>query len=232
MSPSVRQGGPSLGTTRPSRLGLAAAALMGATPVAGLGSEANDTAAPQYQVPSYEITPFAGFRIGGSFKQSDTGASVDLDDHASFALALGLRAEEAGQYELFYSRESTVMRSAPAFTPASLTVEYLHIGGTLLVDDELRLKPYILGGLGITRFSPPAQGTQDTQFSLSAGLGLRWPINRHFSVRLEGRGFVTLVDPDTAEFCRSDQAGLLCRIHGHGRTFVQGELLMGAAFAF
>jgi hypothetical protein len=40
------------------------------------------------------------------------------------------------------------------------------------------------------------------------------------------------VNDNTAVFCKSDQSGLLCRIHGNGQTFVQGEFLAGAAFAF
>jgi hypothetical protein len=58
------------------------------------------------------------------------------------------------------------------------------------------------------------------------------PFREHFSVRLEARGFVTLVNPDTAFFCRSDQTGLLCRVRSSGSTFIQYDLLAGAAYAF
>ncbi len=71
-----------------------------------------------------------------------------------------------------------------------------------------------------------------TRFSASLGLGLRVPVGRQLSLRLEARGLVTLISADTALFCRSDQTGLLCQIHAHGSTFLQGEALAGVAYAF
>jgi len=187
----------------------------------------------------FEVSGFGALAVGGHFRMTDTtgsssgtGSTVSLADHGAFALAADLRADEGSWYELFYSREATALRGNFSVPPTDVTVEYLHIGGTVLLNDEPKIKPYIVGGLGVTRFTPGEQGSTDTRFSASLGVGLRWPVSRHFSVRLEGRGFVTLVNPDAAVFCRSDQSGLLCRIHGSGQTFVQGEFLAGAAFAF
>ena len=180
----------------------------------------------------FEATPFVGFALGGSFTLTNTGQTVDVGDHGSLALALDVEADGGGQYESFYSRQSTTLRENSTFPPTGVSVEYLHIGGTALLDDAPRVKPYILGGLGVTRFSPPAPGLVDTRFSLSLGLGLRVPVNDRLSLRLEARGFATLVSSNAAIFCRSDQTGLLCQIHGHGSTFLQGEALAGVAFAF
>jgi opacity protein-like surface antigen len=193
----------------------------------------------QDQWPGYEVTPFVGLDLGGSFNL-DNGSTVggapaqhvNLGDRASFALALDLRADDSAQCELFYSRQSTSLHGDSSFAPAPIVVEYLHLGGLLLLDDDTLVKPYIAGGLGLTRLSPEGPASSDTRFSASAGLGLRWPISRHFSLRLEGRGLLTLVNEDAAIFCRSDQSGLLCRIHGRGQTFFQGELLAGAAITF
>jgi opacity protein-like surface antigen len=187
----------------------------------------------------FEVAGFGALAVGGHFRMQDagatgtgTGSTVTLADHGAFALAVDLRADEGSQYELFYSREATDLRGNAGVPRTGVTVEYLHLGGTLLLDDEPQIKPYIVGGLGIARFTPGEAGNTDTRFSASLGLGLRWPVTKHFSVRLEGRGFVTLVNPDAAVFCRSDQNGLLCRIRGSGQTFLQGEFLAGAAWAF
>jgi opacity protein-like surface antigen len=182
----------------------------------------------------YEVTPFVGFRMGGSFTLSDTGQRVAVDDHASLGLALDVRTDDATQYELFYGRQSTVMRGdSSLLAPTHIDVEYLHLGGTVSLDEELRVKTYLVGGLGVTRFSPDfAPGHASTRFSASLGAGLRVPWSEHFSLRLEARGFVTLVNPDTAFFCRSDETGLLCRVHSHGSTFIQYDLLAGVAYAF
>jgi opacity protein-like surface antigen len=183
--------------------------------------------------PHYEVAPFVGYQMGGSFRLNDTGQHVGVDDHGSFGLALDIKADNDTQYELFYGRQSTVVRGGLSLAPTGVVVEYLHIGGTAPVDDEVRAKPYVLGGLGVTRFSPdPAQGRESTHFSASLGVGLRVPFSEHFSLRLEARGFVTFVNPDTAFFCRSDQAGLLCRVRSQGSTLIQYDLLAGAAYAF
>ena len=186
----------------------------------------------------FEIAGFGALAVGGHFRLQDptatgmgTGSTVSLADHGAFALAADLRADAGSQYELFYSREATDLGGNAGVPRTNVTVEYVHLGGTLLLNDEPKIQPYMVGGLGIARFTPGAQGNTDTRFSASLGLGLRWPVTRHFSVRLEGRGFVTLVNPDAAIFCRSDQAGLLCRIRGSGHTFLQGEFLAGAAWA-
>ena len=198
-----------------------------------LGFTAAHAAEPPPQEPArFEVAPFAGFALGGSFTRQDTGQNVDVGNHGSFALALDTVADVASQYELFYSHQSTTLRGDPTLAPTGVSVEYLHIGGTLLLDEAPPVKPYLAGGLGVTRFSPPAPGLVDTRFSLSLGLGLRVPVARRLQLRLEARGFLTLVSSDTSLFCGSDQTGLVCQIHGHGSTFLQGQALAGVAFAF
>src|SRR6266404_4241801 len=189
-------------------------------------------AAEPEEAQRFEVSPFIGYRVGGSFKLIDTGRHVELDDHGSFALALDARSDELTQYELFYGRQSTVLRG-DAFTPATIDVEYLHLGGTVALDEVQRVKPYLAGGLGITRVSPdPALGHEDTRFSVSLALGVRVPVSPHFSLRLEGRGFLTPVNTDSAFFCRSDQSGALCQVRVRGSSFFQFDLLAGAAYAF
>ncbi len=189
----------------------------------------------------FEIAGFGGWSVGGEFKWQNggaivngeataTGSRIGLDDHSAFAVAADLRANDSSAYELFFSRESTRLNAFE--TGTDVTVSYLHLGGTLLLDDSDRpLKPYAVGGLGVTRLQPAEDGSSRTRFSGSLGLGLRYAATTHLSLRLEGRGFVTLMNNDSV-FCKSDQAGLLCRVHGNGTTFIQGELLAGAAFSF
>jgi len=191
----------------------------------------------QEQWPGYEVAPFAGLSLGGGFdvengSSREAGQHVGLGTRASFAIALDLRADEAAQYELFYGRESMLLRGDLSFEAAPVVVEYLHAGGLLLLSEDLPVKPYIVAGLGLMRLSPDAPGSSDTRFSASGGMGLRWPVNRHVALRVEGRGLASLINADTAIFCRSDQSGLLCRIHGQGRTFLQGMLLAGVAVNF
>jgi hypothetical protein len=191
-------------------------------------------AAQQEEMPlPFEIAPFIGYRVGGSLEVANTGQSVGLDEHQSFGLALDLRRDEESQYEIYYGRESTAIGPTPTLPGASLRVEYLHIGGTTVLNDEVPGKPYLLGGLGATHFTPDAaQGRADTRFSMSLGVGARVPFSAHFSMRLEVRGYLTFFSTDTAFLCRSDQTGAFCQLHAHGSTFTQFDFLAGAAYAF
>jgi hypothetical protein len=180
----------------------------------------------------FEITPFAGYRLGGDFVVADTGQSVHAEDHGSFALALNLMADDWTQYELFYGRQSTQLHDRGSLS-TPLRIEYLHVGGIVPFESFGHLYPYFGGGLGFTRLSPDsALGTDNTRFSMSFALGLRVPVNRHLSFRFEGRSYLTAIPTDTAVFCRSDETGGLCKVRFQGSVFFQFDLLAGAAFAF
>jgi opacity protein-like surface antigen len=202
-------------------------------------ARAADPAVAEERPLLFEVAGLGSLVAGGQFKLQDggivdtgTGSRVTLADHGAFALAADLRADAGSSYELFYSREVTDLSGNLSVPRTGVTVEYLHLGGMLQLNDDGNIKPFADGGLGVTRLMPGVAGNTDTRFSASLGLGLKWPITRQFSLRLEGRGFVTLVNDNTAVFCSSGASGLLCRIHGNGRTFIQGQLLAGAAFAF
>jgi hypothetical protein len=195
---------------------------------AAAATESDDEQAPL----TFEVTPYVGYRLGGTLKV-DTDTHVDVRDHVSFALALDLSTDQQStQYELFYSRQSTIVGS-PSSGTSDTIIEYLHIGGTVVMDDSSRFQPYIIGTVGATRFTPDSPPGHDrTYFSASFGGGFRIPSGHHFSLRLEARGFATVLNSNTAVFCRSDQSAGVCRIHASGSSFLQGELLAGVAYAF
>lgn len=180
----------------------------------------------------FSISPFVGYRVGGSFRLNDTGQLISLDDHAAFALAIDARADEGREYELFYSRQSTDLHGSE-FSPVDTVVEYLHVGGTVALADDERIKPYFGGGLGVTRLSPGlAPGSVDTRFSVSFALGARAPLTQHFSLRFEARGYFTPIGTHTALFCRSDQGGAICAVRARGSSLLQGDFLAGATYTF
>jgi hypothetical protein len=179
----------------------------------------------------FEITPFVGYRMAGDFDIDNSNQEADLQDHGSFALALSMRRDESSLYELLYARQESRLEDDSPLAPLDVNVEYLHLGGTLDVNDELLLKPYIVGTLGVTRFTLES-GSDDTRFSVSLGGGVRVPVTPHFNLRFEARGFLTLIDTDSAIFCASGSFGGVCAIRGKGSTFTQFELMAGAAFAF
>jgi hypothetical protein len=176
----------------------------------------------------FEVAPYLGFRGGGSFDSADSNESVNVDAHGSFALAFNMVLEEEIRYHLFYSRQATDVESS-----APLDVEYLHLGGTVTPEPTMDLMPYVVGSIGVTRFSPQAAGTSDeTRFSLCVGGGLRVPTRSRIEILLEARAFLTFVSGSSSFFCSSTAAGGTCALSGHGSSFWQYELLAGASYAF
>ena len=179
-----------------------------------------------------EITPFVGFRFGGNFEDNTTGANLDVSQGESYGLILDLRATEETQYELFYSFQRSELGGGGLFggeTLFDLDVHYLHIGGTYLFPGE-RAHPFIGGGLGLTFFAPDGPGLNaKTYFSLSLGGGVKIPITKGLGLRLEGRGFMTILPDQTDIFCVS-AGGAVCNVRVQGDVFGQVEFLAGLSF--
>jgi len=185
------------------------------------------------QLPLVQVAAHAGYRVGGGLEDAVTGADRDLDDGGSFALALELRYGQGDDryLQLWYSRQGSSVDDA--VSPRDVDVEYLHLGGTVPIGEYDRVQGYFAAGIGATRFSPSGAGTSDlTRFSGSLGLGVAVPVSGRAALRFEARGYLTLVDSDSAIFCRSDDGSGFCRIIASGSTIVQGELLVGFAVSF
>lgn len=184
----------------------------------------------------FEIMPLAGYRAGGSFRDSSIDARRDIREHASFGLALNLGRSPDTQWELTFTQQDTTIEARPgasASAPLDLRVDYLHFGGTCFWGDRGRsgLAPYVVGGLGITRFSPSRAGLDDRiEPSLNLGLGLRVPVAKRVALRIEARSHVTLLDTDGSIFCKSDSVEAACTIEARTKGLWQFEGLIGIAF--
>lgn len=184
-------------------------------------------------VPAVELTVFGGYRFGGELDLTNPEETVDVADHSTFAVALDVAASDHSQYELFYSRQATRLKHSASIGPMPLKIEYLQVGGTLMSGWSGPINPYLVGTAGVTRMTPDAPNTDaNTDFSLSLGGGVRVPVNRHLSLRLEGRGYMTFVDTNAAFHCASGPNGSACRVLASGSSMLQFELLAGVAFSF
>jgi len=179
-----------------------------------------------------EITPYAGYTIGGDFTDNTSGATLDVAEGGSFGLVLGLPDTPETQYELFYGYQRTKVTGGGTFggeTLFDLDIHYLHLGGTYLFPGE-KVRPFISGGLGATHFAPHGSGlNQKTYFSLSLGGGAKIPISGHIGLRFEGRGFLTIL-PDTTEIFCVSSGGAACNVKVQGD--VLGQLLLMAGITF
>ena len=180
-----------------------------------------------------EITPYAGYAIGGNFEDNTTGTRLDIREGGNFGLVLDLSDSPETQYELFYGFQRTKVTGGGTFggDPLfDLDIHYLHLGGTYMFPGE-KIRPYIAGGLGATHFVPNGSGLNPkTFFSLSLGGGAKIPISNRVGLRLEGRGLLTVL-PDTTEIFCVTSGGAACRVSVKGDVFGQFLLMAGITFS-
>ena len=182
-----------------------------------------------------ELTPYAGYGVGGKFEDEETGADLEVGEGETFGLIFNWQADRNTQYEVIYSTQSTDIDTSAVFINEPLLevdVHYLQLGGTYLFDGEI-VQPYVAMTAGAPYFDPvPAAIDSETYLSFSIGAGARiWPDQR-FGLRLEGRYFGTFFDRDSDIFCRSNGVDDLCAIRVNGSLVSQWQAFAGLTFRF
>jgi len=175
------------------------------------------------------VTVYAGYRFSGGFTDETTGKTWDLTEGPSFAVAADFAIDPKTQWEIFISHRNSSLR-ASGFSPGAdnirLGITYYHVGGTYFVDN-IGKGVYVVGGLGATHFDPGADLSSALRFSLNLGVGYMIPLGQTLAVKLEGRGYITLVNSSSAFLCSGG-----CVVQIKGDTLTQGEVMAGLAWRF
>lgn len=184
---------------------------------------------------SIELTPYGGYRVGGKFEEKGTSLAIDLDESESYGFIFNARHSPNTQWEILYSRQET---SADASglglsDPApDLTIEYLQAGGTYMWDGE-HVRPFLAATLGGTKVDIDTAGfDSDTFWSASLGLGLQIAPNSRLGIRLEARGYGSLLDSSSDLWCQFGPSNNICVVRIDGTIMWQVEALAGIVFRF
>jgi len=182
----------------------------------------------------WEIAPFAALHLGGSFEDNTAGVRFDAGAGPAFGLIIAIPDKVDTRYELLYAFQRTDFSAKGGLfgggKTLDLDIHYLHIGGSYKLM-EGKLQPFVSGGLGITHFAPNGSGQNSkTHFSASLGVGAIAPLSRFVSLRVEGRGFLTILPENTTVFCVSD-GGVACSVKAQGDLFGQFLLMVGIVFS-
>ena len=196
------------------------------------GAAADDAQRP----PRFELTPYAGYTIGGEFEQQDGGGHYELDEGNSAGLIFNIEARDVNtQWEVLYGHQSTNVATQAAFDPTArlpLDVEYFQFGGTYLFDGD-DTRPFVALTVGVTHFGPTLPGVDsESYFSGSLAGGVQLRKTKRIGVRLEARVYATFVDSDGALFCHSGPQGGVCAIQIHGTALYQWQGSAGVVFRF
>lgn len=184
--------------------------------------------------PGFQVTPFAGYRMGGQIDAQDTDISIELDDSASFGLLVNWPAKNNTEWELHYSNQQTEARIEDAATASEARVDFdahaFQIGGTYLFEGSDNVLPYLAMTIGGTYISTP--GESDTFFSGSLGLGVKFFPSSRVGLRLEARGYATLINSSSRIFCSTAPDVSGCAISVAGDIAGQIETFAGITIQF
>ena len=173
-------------------------------------------------------TLYAAYVGSDGVYNASTDAKADIRSSAAFALALGTVLDASREVQLFYSQQSTTLAPGNGAAPFDLTIRYLHLGGTVFIDQPIARGWYVAGGLGATQFSPSTSG-YGTEFrgSMNLGFGYYWPLGDHVALRAEARGFATFVNSEGGFLCSGG-----CVVVLKSGVFLQYAGLIGLTASF
>jgi hypothetical protein len=193
-------------------------------------------AATPLRAQAVEITPFGGYRFGGDFFELITDQPVDLDGAVSFGaiVDIPLQRSHGFQIEGLFSHQQADLTIQATPTPhgpvtlARATVDHW-LGGGLQEFGGERVRPFLTGMLGLTRYA--GAGDSEIRFTVSAGGGVKFLPTPHLGFRLDGRVYTTFVEADVGVFACSSFSGT-CLVGFRADVVWQAEGTAGVVLRF
>lgn len=181
-------------------------------------------------VQANEIYLLKGYQGGGEF-EGDAGEKFKLDEDDALGVALNIDLDKRRELEFSYSRQSTSLldkSTNPSSSLFDVDIDYLQMGGTVLIEDNSGWRSFLLGGFGLTHFSPSGGFDSETKFSLSLGLGLKKQLSRRLMLRADARVYGTFFDSGSSIFCSNGN----CLIRVESSIETQYQINIGLGYKF
>ncbi|HUP48636.1 MAG TPA: hypothetical protein VNA04_07585 [Thermoanaerobaculia bacterium] len=191
-----------------------------------------------YRTPAwnlFEVTPFGGYRYGGTLWAERSNLFVfDTDVASSGNLGLNFGIPIGGtpmKLELMVNQQRTYLSGGtglfePTIRLADFDITYYHGGLQIPLGTPHGFNPFFVISAGVANLRPDLPGVvAENRFSASAGLGVKVPFNRNVGLRVEARGYFTTLGDDRDDCFR-------CSYDGYGRDLYQGETNVGLVFSF
>jgi len=161
----------------------------------------------------WEITPFIGYEVGGSYpvQNSDAVDRARANDSKSFGVFVGRSFWEDFQFEAMWNRNDTQIDEREVITNQYLkayntNIDQFHFGILYMFrDSQKKLRPYAAAGLGFSHFENGGDNANFTGFSYGIGGGVKYYMFKHVGIRGDARFVPTYENSAPSEFC--DQFG-------------------------
>jgi len=174
-----------------------------------------------------------GYQFGGEFDVVQDGEvskdSYNLNDEIVYTLALDIPSSKSTAVGTYISHQATALplskdKNVPEVI---LDVNYFHLTASERFKHSKRWESYVAGGAGITYFNPDELDSH-SRFSLGLGFGGLFFLADFLALKFETRGFMTLMDSDSAVFCGSNG----CKAWVSSPTLFQANASAGLLFRF
>jgi hypothetical protein len=178
-----------------------------------------------------ELNAFTGWQLNGTAKLYEGDFRIEPAQNYGGKFAVGLSSLTS--VELSYMRTDTKGRYYPYYSgivgdDVEFSMNYIQIGGVQAVDLG-RIHPFGTVTAGITVWSPKTSGyTSYTQFSITAGAGLKIWLSDMIGLRLQGTMMMPMVYNGAGFGCGIGTGGAGCSGGLYTRvTPFQGEFSGG-----
>jgi len=181
----------------------------------------------------FELTPFVGYRYGGTIFADQSRLfrqDVDIESSANFGADFAIPISNGWKVELLVDRQNTHFTngSGGLFAPndrlGAFDITYFHGGLVIPFAVSRSASPYFSVSAGVANLDPRVSGaSSDTRFSAGAAIGVKVPINRNFGIKVEERGYFTSLS-------NNDNCRACSYVYNH--DLYQGETNLGVYFRF
>ena len=201
---------------------------------------ATPTRAQYVDIQSFEVTPFIGLRLGGTFDiQPEGPAQVQATwkDATSYGLSAGVRFDDFSLVEIRWTQATSTLRFDAPFVfigPAvgDVTLNQFHADFTreFVIPEVKGLRSFLTGSLGVTHLGAAHDGF--TRFSFGFGAGLKQFLGSRLAIRAEAQWLPILVEPAVSGFaCGTIQFGG-CLVVINSELVQQYQITIGPVVRF
>ena len=179
----------------------------------------------QAQGIAVELSPFYGYRFGGSLLSS-TGEDLDLEAGQAYGLSLDFGPRDSDmKFELLWSHQESGVDSE-GLGHLDVTVDEFMFGGIYEMGQG-RFREYFTGMLGASVFEVPGSDPE-AYFALSIGGGVKYYVLKNLALRIDLRGYCNIVQSEGAFI----SSGGYTVAYFSADTLWQGEISAGLTLSF
>ena len=192
------------------------------------------------EIQSFELTPFIGARLGGTFDiQPDGAAQIEatLKDATSYGFSAGVRFDDFSLIEFRWTQARTSLQFGPPLRflgeeLGAVNMNQFHATFTreFPIHEVKGLRSFLTGSVGATHMTTVNDGF--TRFSFGLGAGLKQFLGSKFAIRAEAHWLPILIEPEVGSFgCGTINVGG-CFVVLNGKLTQQFEMSIGPVVSF